>query len=155
MIFCRHTNRAFCAADRTGKKLPDLKPWRTPQVDSQPTILFSIPHRNKIKRGIVIFSRLIACFIDRHPCASPAPLGGGGTCDSFFITGIPDPLLYNAILTGAKLRERLHVSGPFTRNTFPIWILGHYADYLFSRHFLYGLVVTMALCPEKKNEWKK
>jgi len=37
--------------------------------------------------------------------------------------------------------------GPFTRNTSSIWILEHYSDYIFPRHFLYELVVILALYP--------
>ena len=32
--------------------------------------------------GIFTFQRLISCFIPTPPCASPAPIGGGGACDS-------------------------------------------------------------------------
>jgi|WetSurMetagenome_2_1015567.scaffolds.fasta_scaffold158998_2 hypothetical protein len=81
------------------------------------------------------------------------PLGAGAHAIYLYYYGIPDNRLYNAIATGApkwraKSLERLRF-GPLNRNTFSIEILDHYSDYIFSRYFLYELVVTMALYLKK------
>jgi hypothetical protein len=69
------------------------------------------------------------------------------------ITGIPDPWLYNAIPTGAPEVGGQSPSSvfaffvPLPGTLFRSEIPEHYSDYIFSRLFLYELVVKMALYP--------
>jgi len=65
-----------------------------------------------ISKGIVTFQRLISCFIEGPPCASPAPFGGGGACDSselpiFLIRSHTTPSQPGRHSGGAKPLERL------------------------------------------------
>jgi len=77
------------------------------------------------------------------------PLGAGGVCDSsvlpvFLIPGYTMPSHLGRHSGGAKPLERLRFWSLYS-NTFSICILEQYSDYIFSRYFLYELVVKMAL----------
>ena len=60
---------------------------------------FRFPVRKRM--GIVTFQRLISCFNGRPPCASPAPFGGGGVCDSSVLPVFLIPGYTTALATGA------------------------------------------------------
>jgi hypothetical protein len=73
----------------------------------------NISKKNKIFLfwGIVLFQRLISCCIERPSSASPAPFGGGGTCDSsveavYLIRGYTTPSQPGRHSGGAEPLER-------------------------------------------------